>query len=121
MDGAGNHVESFETDQTDEVFEDPDKTQSTQLQLWKEASERDNTTHWLYELVFLSYVESRSGLPTTAKSSDDEAEAEGVVQIDGFPNEERALLAGNPPEGMQLAGIMEFLRWWRNSLRSGLP
>ncbi|KAH6649516.1 hypothetical protein F5144DRAFT_607669 [Chaetomium tenue] len=75
--------------------------------VWKEASRRDSTTQWLYELVFSPYVESRSGLPTAAKSSDDEAEAEGVAQTDGVPNEERALLVSNPPEGMQLAAIME--------------
>jgi hypothetical protein len=107
MDGAGKHAESFETDQADEGFPEPDGTQSSQLQLWNEASEKDNTTRWLYELVFSSYVESRSGLPPTSKSPDDEAEAEGLVEIDGALKQERALLVSNPPENMQLAAMLE--------------
>jgi hypothetical protein len=111
MDGAGKHAEkhaeSFETDQVDEGFPEPDGTQSSQLQLWNEASEKDNTTRWLYELVFSSYVEARSGLPPTSKSPDDEAGAEELVETDGALNEERALLVSNSPENMQLAAMLE--------------
>jgi hypothetical protein len=107
MDGVGQHREGFDTDQADGVFPEPDGTQPTHLELWKEASEKDNTTQWLYELVFSSYVESRSSLPPTSKSSEYKADTEQLVETGGDPNEERALLVTTPPENMQLAAMMQ--------------
>ena len=76
MDGQDKYAESFEIDQADEVVPEPDGTQSTQVLLWKEDSETDNTTQWLYELVFSSHAESLSSLPTMSKTPDNGAEAE---------------------------------------------
>lgn len=107
MDGVGKHAETFETDQADEAVSEPHETQSTQLELWKEAPEKDDTTQWLYELVFSSYAESRSGLPSTSKPLDNETEVKRPVETDSASNEERALLVGNTPENMQLVAITQ--------------
>jgi hypothetical protein len=95
MDGVGQHREGFDTDQADEVLPEPDGTQPTHLELWKETSEKE-TTQWLYELVFSSYVESRSGLPPTSKSPEYKADTEQLVETGGAINEERALLVTIP-------------------------
>jgi hypothetical protein len=106
MDGQDKYAESFETDQADEVVPKPDGTQSAQVQLWKEDSERDNTTQWLYELVFSSYAESLSSLPAMSKAPDNDAEAERPVYTDGASNNELAAPISSPLENMQLAAMI---------------
>lgn len=89
VDGQGTRAQSFETDQPDETAAQPDGTQSTEVQLWREGSEGAdvNTAQWLYELVFSSYAESLSSLPTRARSPDDDA-----------PNMQLAVMVQRPVE-----------------------
>ncbi len=111
MSGQGKHAEGSETDQADEVAPGPDGTQSTQLQLQREGRERNNTTHWLYELVFSSYAESLSGslLPPT-KSPGHDAEAEGPDDSDhtnGVSSMELLAPLSSTPKPIQLADMIQ--------------
>ena len=100
-----------ETDQAEEAIPEPDGTQSTQLQLQREDSERNNTTHWLHELVFSSYAESLSGgLSPPSKRPNHDAEAEGPDGPDhtnGVSSTERLAPLGSAPEHMLLAAMIQ--------------
>ncbi len=109
--GQGKHAEGSETDQADATVPEPDGTQSDQRQRRRGDSERHNTTHWLYELVFSSYAESLSGsLPPTSKSTNHGAEAEGPDgpnHANGVSSTEPLAPLSSTPDHMQLAAMIQ--------------
>lgn len=117
LDGQNIHAEHDETDQPDGAAPGPDGTQSNQLQLSKEDSERDNnTTEWLYDLVFSPYAESLAAPGTKATGPDDdddehkmnaESEAEQAVPTDAASTSKELVPApSRRPEQMQLAVVI---------------
>ncbi len=111
MSEQAKHAESSETGQVDKAVPEPGGTESAQIQLWREDSERHNTTQWLYNLVFSSYAESTPGNhPAASKITDNDAEAEdpdGLDHTNRIFSMELTTPISNSPEHMRLAAMIQ--------------